>query len=66
MDSPTILSDLVHEGTHALDSLSGQDMPRRQLEMRAYLYERLFQIATGAPLEFVTVVEMVAYVLDRY
>ena len=64
--SPTLLTDLVHEGTHALDHLSGRDWTRRQLEMRAYYYEHKFQKAVGAPLQFGSLMEMAMFVYRRY
>ena len=64
--SSTLLSDLVHEGTHALDHLSGRDWTRRQLEMRAYYYERQFQKAVGAPLQFRNLVDLAVFVYGMY
>jgi hypothetical protein len=65
-DSPTMLSDLVHEGTHALDYLSGLDVSQRKLELRAYWQEREFQKATGAPLGFKTVAAMLMFIYRTY
>ncbi|MEM1013738.1 MAG: RHS repeat-associated core domain-containing protein, partial [Planctomycetota bacterium] len=45
--SQTFLSDVVHEGTHALDRLRGFEGSRYQLEKRAWFYERQFKVATG-------------------
>jgi len=33
--SPTLLCDMLHEGVHALDYLSGVPMSRRRMELRA-------------------------------
>ena len=65
-NSPTIVSDLVHEGTHAMDCLSGRDRSRRMLELRAYWYERQFQKATGTRVQFERVVDLVWFVWGRY
>ena len=65
-DSPTMLSDVVHEGTHALDYLSGLDVSQRKLELRAYWQEREFQKATGAPLGFKTVAAMLMFIYRTY
>ena len=64
--SPTLLSDLVHEGTHALDYLSGWAMSRRLRELRAYYHERQFQRAKGVPIHFESLIEMVVFVCGRY
>ena len=65
-DSPTILSDLVHEGTHALDCLSGRDMSRRRLELRAYLYEHQYQKAARDHPQFGSPLQVVWFMWRRY
>jgi RHS repeat-associated protein len=50
--SPTLLSDVIHEGTHALDDLRGYRGTSWQWEKRAYFAERRFQLATGRPVTF--------------
>ena len=65
-NSPTILSDLVHEGTHALDCLSGRDMSRRRLELRAYLYEHQFQKVVRDRPQFGSPLEVAFFVWRQY
>lgn len=53
--SASIISDLIHEGTHVLDHLSGinsQNIGRIKLELRAYKAERDFQIKTNRKVDF--------------
>ena len=61
-NSPSALSDLVHEGTHTLDYLAGFYRGRRILELRAYAYEHQFQKATGAEVQFENLLEVVRFV----
>ena len=53
-DSKTLLSDIVHEGTHAIDMKEyyGYDFlkSRWSWEKRAFFYERQFQISMGVKL----------------
>ena len=65
-NSSTLLTDLVHEGTHALDHLSGRDWTRRQLEMRAYYYEHKFQKAVGCQVQFRNLVDLAVFVYGMY
>ena len=54
-DSVSIYSDLVHEGTHALDYLEGisyENISSIEGEFRAYKAEHLFQRAAKLPVEF--------------
>jgi RHS repeat-associated protein len=70
------LSEVVHEGTHSLDYLSGlypdnpvpgvKALSKKSRENRARFYERQFQIATGAQVEFPNIRRMLAYVHFRY
>ena len=61
-DSPTLLADLVHEGTHALDYLAGFPKNKRLMELRAYYYDREFQKATNMPLQFDTLLDVLVFV----
>ena len=64
--SPTLLCDLLHEGVHALDYLTGVAMTRRRMELRAYLRDREFQIAVGAEPQFETVLDVFVFVLSNF
>ena len=67
--SPSILSDVVHEGTHALDFLNGVPEEIRGSwigETKAYTEERLFQIAAGLPIEFETIDDMMVHIWMNY
>jgi len=48
-----IMSSIVHEGTHALDRISGFSLNAtvRQLEKRAFFFEQQFQKAAGILVE---------------
>jgi hypothetical protein len=65
-DSPTMLGDLVHEGTHALDYVAGLDLSQQRLEVRAYWHEREFQLATGMPVAFKSVAALLVFVYRNY
>ena len=68
----SVLSDAVHEGTHALDNISGfgfaQGQPalRYSIENRAYWYERQFQLWTNQPVEHSTVGDLLKHVKGNY
>jgi len=64
--SPSLLSDVVHEGTHALDHLSGVERNRRQLELRAYVNEWQFQKTTHTSTQFSSLAQLVIFVYTRY
>lgn len=64
-----IFSNVVHEGTHALDFCA--NIPQAVIsswtgEERAYTEERLFQIAAGLPIEFKTVEDMMVHIWMSY
>ena len=61
-NSPSTLSDLIHEGTHALDFTTGFWRGRRILELRAYVYEHQFQKATEGEVQFQNLLEVVQFV----
>lgn len=48
------LSDLIHEGTHAMDHISGRSRKNTLIsnEIRAYKKEHEFQKAAGIKLDF--------------
>jgi len=51
--SSNLLGEVVHEGTHALDHVTGLAIGNRLLrEKRARFFERQFQIASGGQVEF--------------
>jgi len=64
--SPSLLSDALHEGTHGLDYLNRVPGSNWMSEARAYYYERQFQGATGAPLDFPTNREMWDHIYQNY
>ena len=50
--SSSLISDVVHEGTHAIDYINGIDekiISSRAGEYTAYSAERFFQIESGMP-----------------
>ncbi len=64
-----ILSDIVHEGTHALDynrCYGWNGLPRWAWEKRAYFYERQFQIAMGSRPDFATISDMLVHIWGNY
>ena len=69
-DSKTLLSDIVHEGTHAIDMREhyGYDLLKSHWswEKRAFFYERQFQISMGVELEYETIDEMLVHIWGSY
>ena len=68
-NSGTIHSDMVHEGTHAMDFLKG--VPYEQIsswegEIRAYTAEHHFQKASGLAIQFVNEDEIQVHVWSNY
>lgn len=68
--SGSLVSDAVHEGTHALDWLRGfpdvTDADILSLEKRAFFFERQFQRATTGTSEFTTIEEMLKFIFENY
>ncbi|MCI0550083.1 MAG: hypothetical protein L0287_03940, partial [Anaerolineae bacterium] len=64
--SQSLLSEVVHEGTHGLDYLRGFSGSTVQLEKRAWFYERQFQRASGSKVEFENISEMLNHIKDAY
>jgi RHS repeat-associated protein len=64
--SASIFGETVHEGTHTLDYLGGFQGNVWQWENRAWFYERQFQKATGRPLDFQNVNDMLNYIKKTY
>lgn len=67
--SPTIISDVVHEGTHVIDYVNGMDqnvISSWTGEIRAFREERLFQINSGIPLQFSTEDDMMIHIWANY
>lgn len=62
--SASLLSDSVHEGTHALDFLD--DVPYEQWEKRAYMAERQFQKASGRRVDFESIDDMDRFIQGNY
>jgi RHS repeat-associated protein len=65
-NSSNLLSDTLHEGTHALDYLNDFNGNVYQLEKRAYFYERQFQKAGGGILEHQTIDKMIGFIYANY
>jgi hypothetical protein len=65
-NSAGVFGEAVHEGTHALDYLAGFKGNIWQWENRAWFYERQFQKATGRPIEFQNVNDMLNYIKQSY
>ena len=67
--SQTIISDVVHEGTHAIDYINPfgiNGLSMWSWEKRAFFYERQFQIATGSYVEFSTIEDMLVHIYSNY
>ena len=67
--SASLFSDVVHEGTHAKDYLNGigEDIiASKKGEIRAFSMERDFQIASGMPIEFETLDDIIVHVWKNY
>ena len=67
--SGTIHSDIVHEGTHALDYLKGIPFERISSwdgEIKAYMAEHHFQKASGLAIEFTNEDEIKVHVWSNY
>jgi hypothetical protein len=61
-----LLSEFVHEGTHALDNLEGFIGDTYQWEKRAFFHERAFQESVGLEKDFDTIQEMIKFIYDIY
>lgn len=67
--SASIYSDVVHEGTHAMDfinNISQREISPWPGEIRAYSAERLFQIKAGMPVQFATENDMLIHIWSNY
>lgn len=67
--SASLISDVVHEGTHAMDYLNGIDQSIISSwtgETKAYSAERLFQIKSGMPVQFTTEEDMMIFIWSNY
>jgi len=65
--SADIYTDFIHEGTHALDHISGRKrLSYHSREIRAYYYERQFQMTTGRELEHSTLQDMMLFINWMY
>lgn len=67
--SASLVSEIIHEGTHALEFKAGvsQDIIRtREGELRAYKAEHQFQKAAGMPLDFANEDEILIHVFRTY
>ena len=67
--SISILSEIVHEGTHALDFINKIDVNVISSwtgETRAYSAERKFQIASGGPVDFEKEEDMMTHIMKNY
>ncbi|WP_326981777.1 hypothetical protein VUJ46_16285 [Chryseobacterium sp. MYb264] len=61
-----LLSEFVHEGTHALDSLEDFVGDTYQWEKRAFFHERAFQESVGLDKDFDTIREMLDFIYVNY
>jgi len=64
--SADIFRDAVHEGTHALDYISGFQGTVAQWEKRAYFFERQFQLYKGRSTEFKTLNDILKHIKRAY
>ena len=68
--SKRILSNVIHEGTHALDYIHKYAYRHSKSvwsrEKRAYFFERQFQIATGRKVRFETIDDMLVHIQKYY
>ena len=67
--SDSLLSDIVHEGTHAMDYYNGIDeniIASWTGEITAYNAERLFQIEAGMPVQFESEEDMMVHIWSNY
>lgn len=68
--SGSLLSDTVHEGTHALDYLNGFGLNSTkttwQWEKRAFFYEHQFQLSTGVKPDFNSQSDMMFHIWSNY
>ena len=67
--SASIISDLVHEGNHALEYISGispNNIRTWPGEIRAYKAEREFQIKTNRPVDFPNENDLLIHVWRNY
>ncbi len=67
--SASIYSDVVHEGTHAIDFIN--NIPQSEIsswsgETRAYSAERIFQIESRMPVQFATENDMLIHIWSNY
>ena len=64
-----LLSDIIHEGTHALDYINKfgfNGLSQWAWEKRAYFYERQFQISTGIEVNHATIHDMLMHIWMNY
>lgn len=61
-----LLSEFVHEGTHALDHFDGFVGDTYQWEKRAFFHERAFQESVGLEKDFDTIREMLDFIYVNY
>ncbi|MDE6950230.1 MAG: hypothetical protein K2P64_04850, partial [Lachnospiraceae bacterium] len=67
--SSSLISDVVHEGTHAIDfsqDISQKIISSRVGEYKAYSAERLFQVEAGMPVEFMSEEDMLVHIWNNY
>lgn len=63
------ISNVVHEGTHAIDFLqeiSQKIISSRVEEYKAYNAEGLFQIEAGMPVDFMSEDDMLVHIWSNY
>ncbi len=67
--SVSLFSDIVHEGTHAIDYYNGIDeniIASWTGETKAYNAERLFQIESGMSVQFESEEDMMVHIWSNY
>ncbi len=67
--SPSLISDIVHEGTHAIDfrdGISQEVISSWTGEIKAYTEERFFQIASGLKVDFENIDDMLVHIWSEY
>lgn len=68
-NSSSLVSDIVHEGTHAMDYFNGIDesiISSQIGEVHAYSAERTFQIESGIPIQFENEDDMMVHIWRNY
>lgn len=65
-NSESLLSDLVHEGNHAIDFRNKVIQTTFEAEYRSYKAEQLFQIEKNLPIDFLNDDEILVHIYTNY